>query len=171
MADQPAALPPVEGRPPPSEPVEPSTVYASQPPTTGESKLVEKFHERLADQSKQMDELARQMITIELGVPGLYASVLALLRGDKATLPAGPLLWLAFGGWGLALLLTFLAVFPRSYPVDMTLLEADPAAGGPLGIVDYFRRPARYKWRLLAAAAAAFWIGLAAGVWVLFVGK
>ena len=160
--------------PPPDEPPDAaadSFVYASRPPTAGESLLREKFYERYADQSRLMDELARQMITVELAVPGLYASVLALLRGDKATLPAGPLLWLAFGGWGLALLLTFLAVFPRNYPVDTTLLEADPAAGGPLGIVDYFRRPARYKWRLLAAAAAAFWVGLAAGVWVLFVGK
>lgn len=145
-----------------------SFVYASAPPTAGESLLREKFYERYADQSRLMDELARQMLTVELAVPGLYASVLALLRGDKATLPAGPWLIVAFGGWALALLLTFLAVFPRNYAVDPNVLEADPAAGGPLGIMDYFRRPATYKWWLLAAAAAAFWVGIAGGVWALF---
>lgn len=170
MADQPAALPPVEGRPPPSEPAEPSTVYASRPPTTGESKLVEKFHERLADQSKQMDELARQMITIELAVPGLYAAILALIHGDKATLPAGWPTALAFGCWFAALLLTFVALFPRDYRVNTSILRADPAAAesGVMGVEDFFRRAAEYKKRWLLMAALAFWAGIAAAVLVLF---
>ena len=161
MADQPAFDNPI---PDSDEPL----VYASRPPTSGESKLVEKYFESYAAQNKLMDELARQMITIELAVPGVYASILALLRGDKSTLPAGPWLIVAFGGWALAALLTFIALFPRDYKVDTRILRADPAAtDGVLGVEDYFRRPARYKWQLLAAAAVAFWVGVAGAVWAL----
>jgi hypothetical protein len=161
---------------PPFEPLptgdrtEPS-IYAARPPSTGETKLEALYYERYADQNRQMDELAKQMITVELAVPGVYASILALLRGQAATLPAGAWLAVAFGGWALALLLTFLALFPRDYRVDPTIMRADPAADdGVLGIEEYFRRPARYKWRLLAGAAVAFWVGLAAAIGVLFIG-
>lgn len=146
---------------PTGEPV----VYSSRPPSAGERKLIEKFHEQLADQNKLMDELARQMIAIEMAVPGAYAAVLALLRGKEATLPAGPLLPVAFGGWLVALALTFVALFPRDYTVDVSVLRADPdKEGGPLGVEDFFRKSAVYKRRLLAAAAVAFWIGVAAAV-------
>lgn len=149
---------------PPTHDDEPP-VFASRPPTAGERALVEKFHERLADQSKLMDELAKQMITVEMAVPGAYAAVLALLRGQEATLPAGPLLPVAFGGWLAALALTFIALFPRDYRVDRSILRADPAdEGGPLGVEDFFRKTAEYKRRLLALAAAAFWVGVAAAV-------
>lgn len=150
-------------------------VYAARPPTSGERALIDKFYEHLAGQSAQMDALARQMITVELAVPGLYATVLALLRGDKATLPGGPLLLLTFGGWGLALLFTFLALFPRRYRVDTSVLRSDPAAAvnpaandAPLGIEDFFSRAATTKYRLLAAAALAFWVGIVAAIVVLF---
>ncbi len=169
MADQPAALPPVEGRPPPAEPVEPSTVYASRPLDPGEELLVEKFYEQYAGQNAQMDALAGQMLTVELAVPGIYASILALLRGQQATLPAGPLLLLTFGAWFIALALTMIALFPRQYRVDPALLRADAAAeDGVLGIMDFFRRPARTKWWLLAAAAVVFWVGIGSAVWLLF---
>ena len=160
--------------PPPGEPlVDEPFVHASRPPNTGESKLVTLYYERYAGQSARMDELGRQMITVEMAVPGLYASILALLRGDQAVLPGGPWavpwLYVTFGGWGLALLLTFLALFPRDYTVDTDILRADPAAtDGVLGIEDYFRRPAVYKWWLLGAAMVAFGVGIVGAVVVVF---
>jgi hypothetical protein len=167
--DDPAA-PPVEPttEPPFDPPAEP-LVFASRPPTAGERVLAEKFHERLAGQSAQMDELARQMISVELAVPGLYASILALLRGQEATLPAGWPLLVTFGCWFAALALTFVALFPRNYRVDPTILRADPAAESEdMGFEDFFRRSAQYKRRLLLAAALLFWAGIVAAVWVLF---
>lgn len=161
MADQPASHNPI---PDSDEPI----VFASRPPTPGERALIEKFHERLADQSTLMDELARQMVTVELAVPGLFAAVLALLRGQDATLPAGPLVVVTFGCWLLALVLTFVALFPRNYRVDPTVLRRDPAAAGDtLGVEDFFRKSAEYKRRLLVAAAVVFWLGIAAAVWLL----
>jgi len=142
-----------------------SHVYPSAPPNAGESLLREKFYERYADQSRLMDELARQMLTVELAVPGLYAAILALVHGDKATLPAGWPTAIAFGCWFAALLLTFVALFPRDYRVDTSILRAEPAA---MGLEDFFRHAAEYKKRWLLAAALVFWAGIAAAVLVLF---
>lgn len=146
-----------------------SHVYPSAPPNAGESLLREKFYERYADQSRLMDELARQMLTVELAVPGLYAAILALVHGDKATLPAGWPTAMAFGCWFAALLLTFVALFPRDYRIDTSILRADPAAtDGAMGVEDFFRRATEYKKRWLLAAALVFWMGIAAAVLVLF---
>lgn len=173
MTEPPATDPVADpgGESPDDEPlVDDQQVILGQPYDPGEHILVERFFERLADQSKQMDELARQMIAVELAVPGLYASILALLRGQNATLPGGPLLVLTFGGWFIALAVTFVALFPRRYRVDPTILRNDPAAGSEtLGLEDFFRRSAAYKRGLLAVAALIFWAGIVAAVWLLFV--
>jgi hypothetical protein len=57
--------------------------------------LRDKLIEDIAGQSARMDELARQLIALELAVPGLYATVLKLVAGDKATVPAD--VWLYLG--------------------------------------------------------------------------
>lgn len=146
--------------------------YASRPPDAVESTLRQKFAERYAAQSEQMDALARQMVTIELAVPGLYAAILALVYGDKATVPPGVLLFLTFGLWALALALTFAALFPRNYRVDPGIQRADPTAGGDvLGVEDFFRESAAYKRNLLAAAAVVFWAGIIAALFLLFSGS
>jgi hypothetical protein len=50
-----------------------------------------------------LDELARQLITLELAVPGLYATALWLVAAEKATVAASPGLYAALACWGLAL--------------------------------------------------------------------
>ncbi|WP_295457393.1 hypothetical protein [uncultured Thiodictyon sp.] len=42
----------------------------------------------LVAQSTRLDELARQLITVELAVPGLYVTVLRLVAGEKARIVA-----------------------------------------------------------------------------------
>ena len=166
MANQPAPPPPDPGPPPAADPS--PIVYASRPVAPGERVLAERFFERLADQSKQMDDLARQMITVELAVPGLYASILALLRGQDATLPAGWPVAVTFACWLAALAVTFLALFPRPYRVDPTVLRRDSAAtDGPLGLEEFFALSAQRKRALLVIAAALFWLGIAAALWLL----
>ena len=151
------------------DPTDEPPVLSSRPPTAGQRALLEKFHERLAGQSAQMDELARQMVTVELAVPGIFAAALALLRGKDATLAAGPLLYVTFVCWLAALLLTFAALFPRDYRVDPTILRRDPAAKDDTrGVEDFFRRSAEYRRWLRVAAAAVFWVGIAAAVAMLF---
>lgn len=170
MAPQPAPpTPPGDATSPDAVPPGDSDdgpIYPTRPPAPGHEALTTRFYERLADQSGLMDELARQMIAIELAVPGLYAAVLALLRGQDATLPATAPTAAAFTGWFVALLLTFAALFPRRYNVDPRVLRADPDAppSAALGLIDFYTHATATKRRWLVAAALVFWLGLAMAV-------
>ena len=159
MADQPAPPPPGDAEP---------AVYPSRPPSPAGRILRERFFEGLADQSQPLDELARQMITVALAVPGIYAAALALLRGQAATLPDGRPLILAFGCWLAALGLSFAALFPREYKVDPSVLRGEPAADDALSLEAFFRNSARRKYTLLLAAAVVFTAGVIFAVWLLF---
>ena len=166
IADQPAPPPPPDSGPPPAAEAEPA--YDSRPLSPAGRILRERFFEGLADQSQPLDELARQMITVTLAVPGIYAAVLALLRGQSATLPAGRPLIVSFGCWLAALALSFAALFPRRYQVDTTVLRGESAAGDALSLEAFFHRAARRKYWLLVAAAVAFTAGVVVAVWLLF---
>jgi len=130
--------------------------------------LREKFYEQYANQSEQMDTLARQLITIELAIPGLYATVLKLTQGDKATVTVDNWLIFTFGCWFLALALTLLALFPRNWKVDPTIIKSDPTGKSrAMSLEDYFYKSARYKFWLLAAACLLFGAGIVGAVVVL----
>ena len=123
--------------------------------------LRDKLIEDIAGQSARMDELARQLIALELAVPGLYATVLKLVAGDKATIPADVWLYLAFACWGLALALALIGLVPRKHPVDMSRLFADDGDGdAPFSIEGYFRLSALHKRRLLIPSCVLFFAGV-----------
>ncbi|MCP4427643.1 MAG: hypothetical protein GY803_24430 [Chloroflexi bacterium] len=131
--------------------------------------LREKFYEQYASQSEQMDALARQLIVIELAIPGLYATVLKLTQGDKATVAVDNWLTFTFSCWFLALALTLLALFPRNWKVDPTIIKSDPTGKSrTMSLEDYFYKSARYKYWLLAAACLFFGAGIVGAVVVLF---
>lgn len=137
-------------KPIPAHPVSPSS-----------TKLREKFDEQYAAQSEQMDKLAGQLITLELAVPGLYATVLKLTQGEKATLAVDGWLYFTFGCWFLALLLTLISLIPRRWRVDPTVVKGDQASREPvMGLEDFFFQSARYKRRLLIPAILLFWLGI-----------
>lgn len=165
MADEPVASIP-------SEDDSDAIVYDSMPLSPGDVLLRQKFYERYAAQAEQMDALARQMITVELAVPGLFATILALLAGDKATVPVSGWIIAAFLAWLASGILTFVALFPRTYRVDTDMLQMDPEdEGDVLGIEDFFRRSASYKYRLLLASAILFWLGIIFALILLFSGS
>ena len=139
-------------------------VFATRPVEPGEEALRVKFFERYADQAKQMDELGRQMITIELAVPGIYAAVLALLQGQNATLGSGWLVTATFGLWFVSMVLTFVSLFPRKYKVDPSILIGEEQG---MGVATFFRKSAEYKRRLLIAAALIFWLGIVAALFLM----
>ena len=139
-------------------------VFATRPVEPGEEALRAKFFERYADQAKQMDELGRQMITIELAVPGIYAAVLALLQGQNATLGSGWLVTATFGLWFVSMVLTFVSLFPRKYKVDPSILIGEEQG---MGVATFFHKSAEYKRLLLVAAALIFWAGIVAALFLM----
>lgn len=54
-------------------------VHATRPLDSSKKVLRAKFAESFAGQSEQMDSLARQLITLELAVPGIYSAALKLV--------------------------------------------------------------------------------------------
>ena len=125
--------------------------------------LQQKYRESIANQTELMDKLATQLITLELAIPGLYATVLKLVQGDKATLPANPfLLYLTFGCWLAALILTLIALTPKTWKVNKNVMIQDPNyyESQGLGIEDFFTHTAQYKKMFLIPAILLLWAGI-----------
>jgi len=133
-----------------------------------EKLLRQKFYESIAAQSDLMDKLSEKLLTLELGIPGLFAAVLKLTRGDDATLTINAALNIAFACWLLALILTLVALTPKKWKVDVGILKQDPQklAEG-LGIEDFFERSAIYKRRLIVASCILFFAGIFSAVFTL----
>ncbi|PWH15875.1 MAG: hypothetical protein DDG60_05095 [Anaerolineae bacterium] len=133
-----------------------------------EEALRKKFYEHITAQGDLMDKLAERLLTLELGIPGLFATILKLIRGDGATLTVNLALYLTFGFWLLALALTLAALIPKAWTVDVGVLKQDPKkfAEG-LGIQDYFEQSARHKRRLLMASSLLFFAGIFSAIFTL----
>ena len=133
----------------------------TRPVSDNEKLLREKFYESLAAQSDFVDKISEKLLTLELAIPGLYATVVKLIAGDKATIVLNTAFYLAFGCWLLALLLTLAALTPKKWAVDPTILKQDPAKYSEvLGIEDFFEKSALYKRRLVIASSLLFFAGV-----------
>jgi hypothetical protein len=145
------------------------TPIATVPPSSHDKLLREKFDEHIAAQSDALDKLGQQLITLELAIPGLYATVLKLISGDKATLVVSPALFLAFGCWFVALALTLASLVPRKWRVNRNVMRQDPSqTTDELGIEDFFYKSAQYKRRLIIVASLFFFGGVVSAVLTIF---
>lgn len=137
------------------------------PLTEGEIKLLEKFHEDIARQSDRMDDLAKQLITLELAIPGLYATVLKLVNGDKAVVQTSLWFWATLVCWLVALIFALVALIPRYYAVATHRLEGEDPETGAIGVKDYFTRSAGYKRWLLIGSSVTFFLGIMAAIFAM----
>lgn len=141
---------------------------STRPLDENETLLRKKFYEGIAAQSDLMDRLAERLLTLELGIPGLFATVLKLTQGEDAMLSINAALNAAFALWLLALILTLLALTPRKWMVDTSLLKQDPQKfAETLGIEDFFTQSALYKRRLLTVSSLLFFAGIFAAMFAL----
>ena len=144
-------------------------VRTTRPVATSETVLRNKFAESLVGQSDLMDKLAQQLITLELAVPGIYATALKLTAGDAATITLDNWVIAAFMCWFVALVLALVSLIPRTWQVDPTVLRRDAGAKDvPLGLEDFYRQSAAYKRWLLIPSTLLFAIGIALSAWSVF---
>ena len=61
------------------------TAEAEQPLDKIDEALRESFAKDIAEQASRLDELAKQLITLDIAIPGLYAAILKLVSGETAT--------------------------------------------------------------------------------------
>jgi len=134
---------------------------STQPLSDNQKLMRDKFYESLTAQSDLMDKLSERLLTLELAIPGLYATALKLTSGDKATLIINGAFYLTLACWLLALILTLIALTPKKWRVDPTILKQDPKKFSEgLGLEDFFEQSAAYKRRWVTASSILFFIGI-----------
>ena len=101
-----------------------------------------------------MDDLAKLLISVELGTPALYATVLKLI--DKPSMEHGFALGLTFFLWFGALVLAFLAIMPKPHKVDSSRLDRIEA---------FYYESAREKARWIVGSMVLFFGGIGCSVW------
>jgi hypothetical protein len=145
-----------------------SQPISTRPVSDNEKLMREKFYASIVAQSDLIDKLSERLLTLELAIPGLYATVLKLVSGDKATVVINTALYLTFACWLLALILTLIALTPKKWVVDPTILKQDPKKFSEgLGIEDFFEQSALYKRRLVTASSVLFFAGIFSAVFTL----
>ena len=137
-------------------------IVYSAPPSKSDEELEKGFVTAIIDQPKLLDELAKQLVTLNLAIPGLYATVLKLIGGEKAVVNSAIMIGGAFFCWFIALALSLVSLTPRKWKVDRSKLRSNkPAAPGqPLSIEEFFMVTATYKRRLLVAATLFCFTGI-----------
>lgn len=133
----------------------------TRPLDENEKLLRQKFYESISAQSVLMDKLSGQLLTLELAIPGAYAAVLKLIGGDPAVVRTNAAFYIAFIAWFAALILTLVALTPKKWKVDTTILKQDPAKFSQgLGMEDFFAQSALYKRRLVIVSSVLFFVGI-----------
>ena len=133
------------------EPAKTRPVVKGRPLNADETYIREKYLEGISKQPELMDSVAKQLLTLELAIPGLYVSILKLVGGKDNTLTLSDDIYLVFAFWLMALICTVGALFPRHYTVD---------PNNHTQIRESFYRAASYKFIWLGASITAFVCGL-----------
>lgn len=137
------------------------------PPSARDELLRNRFDEVFVSQGERLDEIAKLLVTIDLSLPALYATVLKLIAGNEAVLEVGRIDIGVFILWFIALLLSLGALMPRRYQVDRDLIIRSPSNKSvyPLSIDEFFRKSAQYKFRLIIASSLCFFAGVGAALY------
>jgi len=136
-------------------------ILNGQPPQPADEALLKAYHDAVIKQADLYVDLAKELLKLELAIPGIYAAALRLVT-DRPTYV--PLVAAAFGCWLLALVATLRALFPHRYAVLHDAVQRIGRAGseGPLTIEEFLQQSAQDKRRLLLWAIPLFFIGIAA---------
>ena len=126
-------------------------IIKGRPPNNEEEFIKEKYLESISKQPELMDNIAKQIITLELAIPGLYASALKLGSGKHSTVSLSSDIYCAFAYWLIALICIVVALIPRRYKINID----DHTA-----IRDSFFKTARYKLAWIVASITTFAAGL-----------
>ena len=144
-------------------------VITTRPLDENEKLLQKKFYEDFAAQSERVDSLSAHLLTIELAIPGVYATVLKLISGDGASLGNTGTVQFTFLLWFIALILTLIALSPKKYAVNTDVFIQDPALieEEGMGIEDYFSISAQYKRKFVLVSSLLFFAGIISAVFTI----
>lgn len=121
--------------------------------------LLECFAKDVAAQAARMDDLAKQLITLSIAVPGIFGATLKLVSGDKAITGQPLSLKVAFAFWLASLALSLWSLRPNKYEIDPESLTE---------INNYFSESAAQKLFLLSCACICCFFGISLAVFSIF---
>ena len=136
-------------------------ILNGQPPQSTDEALIKAYHDAVIKQADLYVDLAKELLKLELAIPGIYAAALKLVTDQPLNVP---LVAAAFGFWLLALVATLRALFPHRYAVlhDAVQRVGRAESDGPLTIEEFLQQSAQDKRRLLLWAIPLFFVGIAA---------
>ena len=129
----------------------------THPPAPFDTFLQQQFAAEIVKQSVRLDELAKQLFFLELGIPGVYATALQVV----GTITLDGWLVATLGCWFLALVITLFSLFPKKYRVQRHVIRRQPNSDevDGLSIEEFYQHSARDKRRLLVLASISFFLG------------
>lgn len=120
--------------------------------------LLDNFAKDVTAQATRMEDLAKQLIALNIAIPGLYATVLKFVHGEKAIMTNHRWLIMTLIAWLLSLGLAFVGLFPVRYK----------AAADSLGDLQrYFYHSARRKFWWVAMAGLCSFLGMGLAIYSL----
>jgi hypothetical protein len=145
-----------------TEPTEdqPNIAMSVAPSSKYDETLLDSFAKDIAAQATRLDDLAKQLITLDLAIPGLYATILKFISGEKAAVDDPLLLLITFAAWLLALGLALVSLFPGRYRIDRDSIS---------DIEEFFYHSAQRKRVLLSIASVCSFFGMCFAVFSLFI--
>ena len=110
-------------------------ILNGRPPQPADEALIKAYHDAIIKQADLYVDLAKELLKLELAIPGIYAAALKLVTSQS---PCVSLVAAAFGFWLLALVATLRVLFPRRYEVLHDAVQSVGRAGsdGALTIED-----------------------------------
>lgn len=144
------------------------TIVSTRKRTSGENALLEEFRKEIVKQNDRLDDLAKELFKVELAISGVYVTVLKLL--PVGTAPSGWKVWVTFIVWFIALIFTWVALFPKQYRVMEDVLDRSDSQvsdKGEMTIKEFYTESANWKRGWLRLATLFFFLGVFSAVAIL----
>jgi hypothetical protein len=148
---------------PPEEPL------SGKPVSPADQALIDAYHQEPVKAAERFVDLAKELLKLELAIPGIYAIALRLVSREQSTSKIA--VFSAFALWLIALVLTLLALFPREYNVLDSVIRYTQKSPdeGLLSVEQYFQRSAQFKQKCLLGAVLLFFAGIGLAALTVFI--
>ncbi len=128
----------------------------SIPLSETDNKLIDAFSDAIVSQSTLLDSIGKQLITLELAIPGLYATALKLTATDKVEVSMALVFTFLF--WFASLIFAFWAIFPKEYKVHKEILDS---------IESFFIESAKHKRNYIVISSMLFFAGIISSIFTI----
>ena len=130
-------------------------IQKSQPLNEKEQTLLRGYAQEIIEQGKRMDDLARQLIGVSLGIPSVLTAIFHAYNDLVFSAIEKGMMSTAFLTWVVSLICCCISLIPRKLKVDPDLFSNGSFSRKipeVMGVEEYFYFIARHKRRWLIAA-------------------